>query len=51
MYYEERVIEGVLSWRGSPDGEWTPMTTRQLTDEIIFLRGEIEALAARAPRQ
>ena len=31
MYHEEKVIDGVLSWRGSPDGEWTPYTAAQLT--------------------
>jgi len=25
MYYEEEIIDGVLMWRGSPDGEWEPV--------------------------
>ena len=30
MYYEERIINGVLSWRDTPDGQWTPFTAKQL---------------------
>lgn len=26
MYYEEKLIDGVLHCRGTPDGEWTPFT-------------------------
>lgn len=22
MYYEEKIIDGILYWRGTPDGEW-----------------------------
>lgn len=34
MYYEEKVINGVLSWRGLPDDCWTPFTDEQLTDML-----------------
>lgn len=26
MYYEEKLIDGVLHWRGTPDGEWQTMS-------------------------
>lgn len=31
MYYEEKVINGVLCSRSSPDGEWEPFTLEALT--------------------
>lgn len=31
MYHEEKVINGVLCWRGTPDGEWTQYTSEALT--------------------
>lgn len=31
MYYEEKLIDGVWQWRGSPDGEWLPMGAAMLT--------------------
>ncbi len=32
MYYEESIIDGVLHWRGTPDGEWRSFTPEQLAD-------------------
>lgn len=37
MYYEEKVIDGVLCWRNTPDGEWTQFKSDALT---IALRAE-----------
>lgn len=31
MYHEEKVINGVLCWRGTPDGEWQQYTPEALT--------------------
>lgn len=38
MYYEEKVIAGVLCWRGTPAGEWTAKTAQQLTVMLIEAR-------------
>lgn len=38
MYYEEMVIDGVLHWRDSPDGKWTPKTAAQLTEMLLEAR-------------
>lgn len=38
MYYEEQVINGVLCWRGSPDGGWEPKTLQQLTEMVLEAR-------------
>lgn len=42
MYYEERVIDGILCHRGTPDGGWTPFTREELTQMI----GEAKELLA-----
>ena len=34
MYHEEKVINGVLCWRSSPNGTWTQYTPEQLTKRI-----------------
>ena len=31
MYYEEKVIDGILCWRNSPNGEWNQFTLEALT--------------------
>lgn len=38
MYYEEKLIDGVLHWRGTPDGEWQPMSPEKLTALVQELR-------------
>ena len=35
MYYEEKVIDGVLCCRGAPDGEFTPLSAEELTDKLL----------------
>lgn len=31
MYYEEKMINGVLCWRGNPDDDFTPYTLEELS--------------------
>jgi hypothetical protein len=38
MYYEERIIDGVLCSRSAPDGEWTQKTAKELTERLILAR-------------
>lgn len=38
MYYEEKVIDGVLHTRCTPNGEWTPCTAEQLTSMLMKAR-------------
>lgn len=45
MYYEERVIDGILHCRGTPDGKWEPMSPYALTQKIE--RMEIEMFQLR----
>ncbi len=34
MYYEEKIIGGVLSFRNTPDGEWVPLSAKELTERL-----------------
>jgi hypothetical protein len=46
MYHEERVIDGVLCWRGTPDGEWTEYTAKELTAMVQGLRQTVFKIEA-----
>jgi|ERR1043166_2578251 hypothetical protein len=35
MYYEERLIDGVLHWRGTPDGEWVAVSAERLSSRVV----------------
>ena len=38
MYYGEKLIDGVLHWRGTPDGKWKQMSQERLTTLVLELR-------------
>jgi len=38
MYYEEKIVDGILCYRETPDGEWIPFTVEQLTIAFVALR-------------
>ena len=44
MYYEEKIIDGVLCWRGTPNGEWIQKTPEQLTKRLIEAQEDIRSL-------
>ena len=44
MYYEERIIDGVLHYRYSPKDEFTPMSPKGLTKRISKLTAENRTL-------
>ena len=37
MYYDEQVIGGVLCYRSTPNGEWIPFTSKELTEKYMEL--------------
>ena len=37
MHYEENVINGVICWRGTPNGKWIQKTPEQLTERIMLM--------------
>ena len=44
MYHEEKVINGVLRWRGTSDGEWEQYTLEALTTALTSERSRGEGL-------
>jgi len=38
MYYREEIIDGVLCYKSSPRGEWTPLSAKALTNKIKDLQ-------------
>lgn len=41
MYKEERVVNGVLCWRGTPNGEWTQYTAEEITARYLEIKGKL----------
>ena len=41
MYHEEKVINGKLYWRSTPDGAWVEMTQEMLTDKVMTLQKQL----------
>jgi hypothetical protein len=35
MYHTEKEIDGVLHWKGTPNGKWKPYTPEQLTKMLL----------------
>ena len=46
MYYEEQVINGILHWRSSPDGEWKPCRPEEITTRLLEAKSKSDALTA-----
>jgi len=44
MFYEEQVVDGVLCFRNTPDGEWEPLSASDLTAELMGARQLIKGL-------
>jgi hypothetical protein len=44
MYYEEKIINGILHYRGNPFDAWTPKTLEGLTEILQREREESKAL-------
>ncbi len=44
MYYEEKMIDGILCWRNKPDGVFKPCTLEELSAEVVGLREKKEIL-------
>ena len=41
MFYEEKVVDGVLCCRGTPNGMWTPLSAYSLTGKILDLQRQL----------
>lgn len=51
MYYEEQIINGVVHFRTTPDGQFLPLSAVQLTMIIIQLRKQLDELMVRPKKQ
>jgi hypothetical protein len=40
MYYEEKLVNGVLCWRNTPNGEWNAFDVREMTRKYLVLKDE-----------
>jgi hypothetical protein len=43
MYYEEKIINGVLCWRTDPKDEFAPYTIEELSSRVVSQGARIEA--------
>lgn len=41
MYHEEKIINGKLCWRGTPNGEWIECSKEQLTSKLADSKKEL----------
>lgn len=51
MYYEEKMIDGVLCWRGGQNDEWQPISTEGLSRRLLAADSrvaDLEGLLRRA---
>ena len=46
MYYIERIINGILCCKWTPDGAWEELSKEKMTEKILALKAEIETLKA-----
>jgi hypothetical protein len=44
MYYEEQIINGVLMFRTKPDGNWQQCSIEKISQRIVEMGAEVEAL-------
>jgi len=47
MYYEEKMINGVLHWRGTPDGDFEPYTLNDLSVMYLDMKDQRNNLLGR----
>lgn len=41
MYYEEKLINGVLMWRGTPTGYWRQCSIEKMSARIVELKSNL----------
>ena len=42
MYYEEKIIDGKLHWRNSPNGIWKLVDETELAEKYVELKKQLE---------
>ncbi len=46
MYYEEKIINGVLMYRSMPDGKWMQCSIEKMGQRIVELEKRVKELSA-----
>jgi len=44
VFYEEKIIKGVLCFRNTPKGEWIKFSDIELTNEVLRLKEKVKQL-------
>lgn len=44
MYYEERVIDGQLCYRTTPDGPWAVVEYKELVERVVYAEKKVRQL-------
>ena len=47
MYYEEKIIDGILCYRCTPKGDWTKFSIESLSERAYNDRQKLKALTLR----
>ena len=48
MYYEEKIINGVLCYRTTPDDFFRPLSRERMTERIIDLENKLKMVSNEA---
>ena len=51
MYYEEKIEDGKLFWRGTPTGKWILISYEKLLDRLIEAENKIQELKENLNKQ
>ena len=46
MYYEEKIINGVLMYRNTPKGDWQQCSIEKMSTRLVALQNEVIDLKA-----
>ena len=49
MYFEEKIINGVLCWRDTPTGEWRPYSVAEISAKYKHVQSRLAQNEVEAP--
>jgi len=44
MYYAEKMINGILHYKNTPNGEWKPKSIESLSDRVVKAEKKVQEL-------
>ncbi len=42
IYYEEKIVNGIFSWRDKKDGKWTPFSIEDISEILVSAKEVVE---------